>query len=309
MGLTWSAAERDAWTSLHRHLAGGIQQHWAYGECLQRLGLTIVRRMLRDGDRVVGLAQFGVRRALGLLPVALASEGPLFDESVPDEARREAMNGLSGSLGLGRLRLTLVSPDDPEAGHAGLGGRRALITGQATVIVDLTGEEEQIRSRLKSKWRNSLAGAEASPLRVVPIARQGSQLEWLLERDVEQQQRRGYAALPPGFVTAWRDLDPRDAPGADLVALRAEIKREPVAAMLFLCHGRSATYHIGWSDDRGREHDAHNLLLWHGIRALRDKGVEALDMGGVNTQRGAGIARFKLGTGGEVRWRAGTFSI
>lgn len=309
MGLTWDTADRDAWQTLHRQAAGGVQQHWAYGECLQRLGLTIARRMLCLDGRVVGLAQFGLRRVLGLFTVALASEGPLFAADLPADERRAALDGLGRALGLGPLRLVLVSPDEAAREQAGLAGRHPLMTGQATVMVDLTGTEETLRARLKGKWRNSLVNAEDSPLRVVPVARQGSQLEWILERDRQQQQRRGYAALPAGFVTAWRDLGPREGAGADVVALRAEIGREPVAAMLFLCHGRRATYHVGWSDERGREHGAHNLLLWRAMRLLREKGIERLDMGGVNTQRGAGIARFKLGTGGEVVMRAGTFSI
>ncbi|MEZ5651141.1 MAG: GNAT family N-acetyltransferase [Burkholderiaceae bacterium] len=309
MDLIWDAPDRDAWQALHARRAGGIQQHWAYGESLQRLGLTIARRMLRADGRVVGLAQFGVRGVFAAFRIAHAGNAPLFDEHLPGELRERAVALLARSLALGPARLVLVSPDGADPATTGLAGRRALMTGQATVLVDLGGGDAAMRARLKSKWRNGLVNAEASPLKIVPIARQGSQLDWLLERDKEQQQRRGYMALPAGFVTAWRDLGPRDGAGAELLGLRAELGREPVAAMLFLLHGRRATYHIGWSDDRGREHGAHNLLLWRAMQQLRDRGVEVLDLGGVDTQRGAGIARFKLGSGGEVRWRAGTYSI
>jgi lipid II:glycine glycyltransferase (peptidoglycan interpeptide bridge formation enzyme) len=40
---------------------------------------------------------------------------------------------------------------------------------------------------------------------------------------------------------------------------------------------------------------------------LQQRGVRLLDLGGVNTQRSAGIARFKLGTGGRVLTLAGTY--
>ncbi|MEZ5658736.1 MAG: GNAT family N-acetyltransferase [Burkholderiaceae bacterium] len=309
MGLIWGAADRDAWQALHARQAGGIQQHWAYGESLQRLGLTIARGMLRLDDDVVGLAQFGVRRVLGVLRIAHAGNGPVFATGLDAGQRSAAIAGLARALGLGRARLVLVSPDERDPAQTGLGGRRALMTGQATVLVGLDGDDAALRARLKAKWRNSLVNAEASPLKIITVGRQSPQLDWLLERDREQQQRRGYTALPAGFVTAWRDLGARDGTGADLLMLRAELGREPVGAMLFLLHGRRATYHVGWSDDRGREHGAHNLLLWRAMLMLRDKGIDALDLGGVDTQRGAGIARFKLGSGGEVRWRAGTYSI
>jgi lipid II:glycine glycyltransferase (peptidoglycan interpeptide bridge formation enzyme) len=78
--------------------------------------------------------------------------------------------------------------------------------------------------------------------------------------------------------------------------------------MLFLVHGEAATYQIGWVGDAGRDLGAHNLLLWQAILKLRERGVRVLDLGGVDTARGAGLARFKIGTGGEVVTLAGVFA-
>jgi lipid II:glycine glycyltransferase (peptidoglycan interpeptide bridge formation enzyme) len=77
--------------------------------------------------------------------------------------------------------------------------------------------------------------------------------------------------------------------------------------MLFLVHGSTATYHLGWADDAGREHSAHNLLLWQACSLLAERGVQQLDLGGVNTQSNPGLARFKLGAGGRVVTWAGTY--
>ena len=72
-------------------------------------------------------------------------------------------------------------------------------------------------------------------------------------------------------------------------------------------HGDAATYHVGWSSEEGRKLGAHSLLLWHAINVLRERGLRRLDLGGVDTERGAGIARFKIGTGGAVVTLAGTY--
>jgi lipid II:glycine glycyltransferase (peptidoglycan interpeptide bridge formation enzyme) len=40
---------------------------------------------------------------------------------------------------------------------------------------------------------------------------------------------------------------------------------------------------------------------------LKAQGIRMLDLGGVDTARGAGIARFKIGSGGEVMMLAGTY--
>jgi lipid II:glycine glycyltransferase (peptidoglycan interpeptide bridge formation enzyme) len=85
--------------------------------------------------------------------------------------------------------------------------------------------------------------------------------------------------------------------------------RDRLAGMMFLIHGEAATYQVGWTSDTGREWHAHNLMLWRAIEALREKGVRVLDLGGVNTQRSAGIARFKMATGGQVRRLAGTYLL
>jgi lipid II:glycine glycyltransferase (peptidoglycan interpeptide bridge formation enzyme) len=77
--------------------------------------------------------------------------------------------------------------------------------------------------------------------------------------------------------------------------------------MLFLIHGESATYQVGWTNDAGRDQHAHNLILWHGIQELQARGVRMLDLGGVNTIRSAGIARFKMSTGGNVVTYAGSY--
>jgi lipid II:glycine glycyltransferase (peptidoglycan interpeptide bridge formation enzyme) len=47
--------------------------------------------------------------------------------------------------------------------------------------------------------------------------------------------------------------------------------------------------------------------LWHGIQELQARGVRVLDLGGVNTIRSAGIARFKMSTGGKVVTYAGSY--
>ena len=89
--------------------------------------------------------------------------------------------------------------------------------------------------------------------------------------------------------------------------MRADQGKDKVAAMLFLVHGTAATYHVGWSNDAGRDTNAHNLLLWRAFHELKERGVKQLDLGGINTRSLAGISRFKIGSGGQVVTYAGTF--
>jgi lipid II:glycine glycyltransferase (peptidoglycan interpeptide bridge formation enzyme) len=91
------------------------------------------------------------------------------------------------------------------------------------------------------------------------------------------------------------------------VVAYAELGKNSVAGMLFLIHGRVASYHMGWADNEGRQLNAHNALLWQAMAYLQGEGMEVLDLGGVNTHDLPGISRFKLGTGGRAITLAGTY--
>ena len=69
----------------------------------------------------------------------------------------------------------------------------------------------------------------------------------------------------------------------------------------------AATYYIAWSGEKARAVHANNLLLWQAILGLKAEGVEWLDLGGIDGLTMPGVARFKLGLGGEMYTLAGTF--
>jgi lipid II:glycine glycyltransferase (peptidoglycan interpeptide bridge formation enzyme) len=77
--------------------------------------------------------------------------------------------------------------------------------------------------------------------------------------------------------------------------------------MLFLRHGTTATYHIGWTSRDGRAASAHNLILWDACARLAARGVRQLDLGIIDTETAPGLARFKLGTGAQPVRTGGTW--
>ena len=44
------------------------------------------------------------------------------------------------------------------------------------------------------------------------------------------------------------------------------------------------------------------------MRGLKKAGVKTLDLGGIDTEAGPGLARFKIGTGGEVLSLSGSWT-
>lgn len=306
MDLRWNSLGRPDWDRLTGEAGVAFQQHWAYGAACEALGSRVLRAEFRAGGRTVALAQIVTRRLLGLFHAAVLTRGPVWVGATGPDLRAEALRLLVRALPLPRLRGLFVTPDaaGEEAPVLAAAGLARVMTPYATAELDLTQSAAELRAGLHGKWRNRLVTAEKAGLVVRRAGRTAADRRWLEEIEAGQQRRRRYAALPPALVEGWAMAGKRD-PG--LLLLVAEGEGARMGAMLFLRHGRRATYHIGWTAEAGRAAMAGNLLLWQAMLALKADGVETLDLGGLNTVDLPGIARFKLGTGARPRILCGTW--
>ena len=305
MKVTWDTLAQAQWDAHHAHAAAALQQDWAYGACMKAMGVACLRVRVEADGRTVAQAQFIGRRLAGLVSVLLCSRGPVWTESLSAADKAEVYRRLRTGLPAMRPRFALFTPDEPASESLGLSPWRRIMTGYATVTLDLSQTPEQLRAAFDSKWRNRLVAAESAGLTVQRLGANPAQWRWLLDQEDTMREQRGVAGLPSGFIE--RYIQARKSAAHTVLTLRADHQGERVAAMMWLLHGSAATYQVGWSNDTGRQLNAHNLLLWQSIEALQQRGIRLLDLGGVNTQRSAGIARFKLGTGGRVLTLAGTY--
>lgn len=305
MRVHWSGHERSQWDAWHRTAAAALQQDWAYGEAMREGAVGCLRARVEAEGRTVAIAQFISVRLAMVVGTALCARGPVFLEPLDDGARALVYRSLKRSVPIRWPRAMFLSPDETPEAILGVRRLRRVVTGYATVVLDLSRDAEALRAAMHPKWRNRLVAAERAGLAVQRVGGKPAQYQWLLDKEEHQRRRRGYLATPTHFVASYQAAKPA---GADAVlTLRVDVGREPAAAMMFLVHGEAATYHIGWAGEKGRELDAHNLLLWQAMLQLKARGVRRLDLGGVNTQSGAGIARFKIGSGGDVVRFAGTY--
>ncbi len=307
--IEWNQTSRSDWDAAHAVGLGSYQQDWAYGAALKATspGVDVLRAAVRRVDGgIVALAQVTARAFAVVGRFALCTHGPVWVGAVSVAEKREAYQLFKRSLPQRWPRLLVLTPDEADAPKR----LKRVMTGDATVLIDLTRDEAALRADMESSWRNKLSKAERSDLQVQKAGVKPAQYRWLLEAEQKQRQKRGYRAMPLEMTERWQDAKADGANGdkaAGLAVFRADLKRDAAAGMLFLIHGKRATYHVGWTSDEGRANAAHNLILWTAMKDLRARGVQVLDLGGVNTQSGAGIARFKLEAGGKVLLRAGGF--
>jgi hypothetical protein len=247
------------------------------------------------------------KRVLGYISLASCTRGPIFLPELSPAQRADIYKRLRQSIPLPHLKVPLFSPDctGDELNPLQTRGLSRVMTGYATVLLDLTRPLATLKEQLEGKWRNRLNKALANAKLRLHVQPSLKRCEWLLGQEQAQRDAKKFHGLPTNFVQAYiaAVADPRQA----FVVAYAELGKNSVGGMLFLIHGRVASYHVGWADDEGRQLNAHNALLWQAMDYLQGQGIEVLDLGGVNTHDLPGISRFKLGTGGRAVTLAGTY--
>jgi lipid II:glycine glycyltransferase (peptidoglycan interpeptide bridge formation enzyme) len=307
MDVKWELLPQAEWEEFHSAHHGALQQAWAYGEALRSLGVVVQRAMVWEGGRLLAVAQFMCKRLLGYLSVASCTRGPVWGPEVRPEQRAAIYKRLRQSLPVSRLKVVLFSPDRSadQVDPAETQGLSRVMTGYSTVLLDLKQSLPSLKAGLEGKWRNRLNKALATEKIRFHVQPSLKRCEWLLGKEMDQREAKKFHGLPTNFVQAYiaAAADPRQT----FVVAYAELGKNTVAGMLFLMHGRVASYHMGWADEEGRQLSAHNALLWESVIYLQNLGIEVLDLGGVNTHDLPGISRFKLGTGGRAITLAGTY--
>ncbi|MBS4046743.1 MAG: peptidoglycan bridge formation glycyltransferase FemA/FemB family protein [Alphaproteobacteria bacterium] len=303
-----------------------LEQSWCYGAATAAVTQGKVqpdRWLLRKSDgSIAGLAQAFVRKVSPLGRFVRLVRGPLF---VPGMARadREAALALIRNAYPWRERCLLWwLPElnggaESEATMAQL-GLRPMMTGYSSIRCDLRPPPDKLRSQLDGKWRNTLKAAEKSALlmETASIAAgtwNDEAFSALLGEHAQHRLEEGFGGPDARFYAAYAEAAKVIRPdGEDALLFWAHAgthqgRVRPIAGILVLRHGHAATYAMGWSNEAGRLVKAHYRLLWQAVLSLRELGVTDFDLGGVDTQRGAGVARFKLGLNGAVFTLAGSY--
>jgi Acetyltransferase (GNAT) domain len=209
----------------------------------------------------------------------LISRGPVWAGACSASDQRRALRQLARWPGI-----TFATPETAIAGF----GVLPLITPMHHAIWQLAPD---LRSMVSGKWRNRLIASEKAGIQ--PKTGDAATLLWLQEAEAIQRRARGYRSLPHSFTQA--------LPATALRLWHWRRGAEIAAAMAFVVHGSTATYHLGCGSEAARAAGAQGVMLMAAAEALWTEGVRWLDLGSVDTDRAPGLARFKLGTGARLK--------
>lgn len=308
ISVRWNELKQRRWEAFLKTVPySPYQQHWAYGDAIRRFGGDVQRAAIYDADSMVGVAQVQVRRIARVFPLATMLMGPVWRADPPSlDVKRAAFSALRQTAPFKGLHALLVMPPEPALG-AELTGMRShrVASSYHTVLIELQADDETLLAAMDGKWRNRLRAAQSAKLKLRDCGQRLANYQWLLEAEQAQRRKMKYKAMSTDFIPYFQSTAGDDA----VLCLEAKLEGERVAGILVLVHGRSATYHLGWSNDAGRKASAHNALLWEAMRKLKRRDIRTFDLGGVDTDKGDGLARFKLGTGGKLLSQPGTYCL
>jgi lipid II:glycine glycyltransferase (peptidoglycan interpeptide bridge formation enzyme) len=175
-----------------------------------------------------------------------------------------------------------------------------------TVILDLTPTLDAILARMKPKWRyNIRLGCKKN--RVFRADIDG--LDTFYALFTETAHRDGIAIHDAGYYRQFFDTA---APKTDVDArlYLAEADGRPLAGIITLFRGKTATYLYGASSGANRNLMATYALQWQAIRDAKEAACEEYDLFGIPPDNSpahpmAGLYLFKTGFGGRIIRRPG----
>lgn len=302
------------------HLAqfddASLYQTWAFGDACW--GAKNCSRLVlkRDGE-VVALAQVRIVRP-GRFKFGLAQVrwGPVCQrrgtEPDADVLRRMAAalrDEYAHRRGLCLRVLPLAFQGTPrgEVVERAFGAyqSRPFLPGEAyrTIVLDLTPPLETLRKQLDQKWRNQLNRAEKNNLTVV----EGRTVEdFRAFVPLFQEMHRRKRLESSADIGAYETVQSALPPDQRFVVLRAELNGEAVAGLVGAAIGDTGVYLLGATTDAGMQAKGSYLLQWRMIQRLKELGLRAYNLGGINPVTNPGVYHFKKGfSGADVLYLPG----
>ena len=318
----------NGWNEVIESLPGAhVLQSWQWGQFKAMYGWRPLPQLWRDPSGKVQAAAMVLERTIRLTPIGpnlnvlYVPRGPLLNWE--DSAQRDLV--LDGLQALAKKEKAIFIKIDPEVllgnGIPGSTEETSLPSGKLvaaelqsrgwrfspdqiqfrnTVMLDLSGTEEDWLARMKQKTRYNIRLAEKKGMTI----RNGtvSDLPAVYRMYAETSVRDGFVIRPETYYTrVWKYF--MDAGLAEV--LLAEVEGEMVAGLILFFTGQRAWYLYGMSRLAHRDKMPNYLLQWQAMRRARALGCLHYDLWGApdtfdETDSMWGVFRFKEGLGGQV---------
>ena len=178
---------------------------------------------------------------------------------------------------------------------------------RSTILVDLTGNEDELLARMKQKTRYNIRLGDKKGV----VVRETNDIQGFYQLMQTTGTRDGFAVHDISYYQKAYDIF---SPSGTCVLLGAFHEEKPLAYLMLFLSGERSWYFYGASDDASRNLMPTYLLQWEAMRWSKAHGAAIYDLWGIPDasaeeleeqflQRNDGlwgVYRFKRGFGGEV---------
>ncbi len=309
MTIEWSVKTVGEWRDLLNQVPrANWMQSWSYAKAAHRRDykstkLGVIRQ---DGADIGCVAIQEIR--LGAIRMININRGPLWfreDVDLADWSKfAKLLRNTYPRHWLQRLRWMPELKYSTEALMAITdAGFRQTPQTYHTSWLDLRKSEEDLRKSLRLKWRRNLSRFERSGAQI-HIDNSNVDLLPFIREYQKHKLQKGYAGPTADFL---KEEFLAAHPFSDTSLLWAIDEGTAVAGIMLVLHGKSASYRMGWNTETGRKLNSHYGLLWRAVTALRDRGIESFDLGGLLPKEAPHLTHFKTGMKGDHIQLVGVF--
>lgn len=294
--------------------SGAFLQDPDWGDFQASLGRDVLRFGVNDGGQPVGYMQTIRTRALNK-KYLFAPYGPLFAESLDENRQDNAFAVLSEGIRHLQPGTAFIRVEPGNAQRHVIDSGRFLksidLNPHRTVVLDLNRSEDELSAAMKPKTRYNIKiaerdGVEVRVLSELPVDASGSDplRASALRAGIRTYSRGYFNALLKFFSDSERHIQAR--------CYAAYHDGDILAAVIIIFYGTTATYLFGGASGIKRQMMPNYLIHWQAIRDAKAMGCSRYDFWGVETDPKHpwyGFSTFKLGFGGRLESRPGTYDF
>ena len=273
-------------------------QSWEYGNAKKEIeGWKLERVIIKRNNKIIGFYQMLVKK-IGPISLCRINRGPLFNNNYSQKTKYYVLSLIKNKYNILKGYIVIFTPEfycDPQ-NIAILNLLNYKKKGQVkwnSIVVNLSESEANLRGNLNGKWRNQLKKAETHNMKI-NIGSSASLFNWLMKQYKTMQIDKSFIGPKAGLYESIFKQNPNK-----LIIFQACYDDNPVAGQMYIIHGKTSTYLVGWSSDQGRKKHAHNFLIWNAMLQMKNYKINWFDLGGIDEIKVPGITKFKRGVNGN----------
>jgi len=254
-------------------------QSWQWGEFQERMGNKVFRLGIEDDNRLVAAATLIKNRLLLGKSYFYCPRGPIVISKIKDQKAKTIEFLFAEIKKIARKENAIFLRFEPGSQIAS----RKLqiiksidIQPSKTLVLDLSGSEEEILNRMHQKTRYNIRLSEKKEVRVRPGQENDFEIFWRLMEDTRKRDR---------FRLHAKEYYKKMIATDNIELLVARYENKIIAGIIIACFGDSGVYIHGASSNEYRNAMAPYSLQWEAIKLAKAKNCLYYDLNGADEKK------------------------